>query len=414
MQNKRPQTNRFQYWPNWPNWRNWLLAGATISLVVALYAFQLGSFISLSPAEAATAAANQSLRAVAADPLNLPYKLLDSVFLHLPFGPLELRARAASIVLALGCSLLFYFIVRRWHGGTSAFLALLVFASSGWLLQTGRFGSGLIMLTFMVLAMIAAAVWINSSEPQPDGRPFLLYVFACCAALFVPAGLWFVLAATLVFRKKLLEHAREAGRLQLMAAGLLVIIALTSLAFAMVRQPDQAQQWIGLPLAYPEYIVMAKQAAASLAYLIARGPYLPEVWLAHTPVLDVASSVLLLLGAVFYARHWSNCRVKLLITFTLLGIVLITLHGAYALAYLVPIAYLVVATGLTYLIRQWYRVFPRNPFAHGLAVIALTGMLLAIGAYHTQRYFVAWRNNPDTAEAYRQAGSQPVAPGLIQ
>lgn len=395
------------------HWAKWLLIGSAIALIFSLYGYRLDSFISLSPIETATSTANQSLRAIVDDPVNLPYKLLDYVFLRLPLDMPAAQARAASVVLALGCALMFYMIIRRWYGGLPALFSALLFAPGGWLLQTGRFGSGLIMLTFMVLALIATYAWL-SKDSQPSGRSFILYNLITSAALLVPGGLWFVLVLGIIMHRKLIGYYKAASWWQRFSSLLPAASAAAMLSLAIWHQPAQVWHLLGIPANLPEYSILAKQAVASISYLIARGPFIPEVWLAHTPVLDVATTVLLLLGAIVFGRRWSSGRSILLLAFGLLGVVMVTLHGAYALAFIVPVVYIIAATGLIYLIRQWYRIFPRNPFAHGLAALSVVGLLCAIGSYHTQRYFVAWRHSPDTLQAYQPAAGTPKAPELVQ
>jgi uncharacterized protein (DUF58 family) len=141
---------------------------------------------------------------------------------------------------------------------------------------------------------------------------------------------------------------------------------------------------------------------------------MPEIWLAHTPLLDVASSAMFILGAIFYIRHFGNARVRLLLTFGLVSAVIIALQGAAALAYIVPLVYLVAATGIAYILHSWQRVFPRNPFAYWLSVGLLATLTVSVVSYHTQRYFVAWRNSPDTRLEYAAPEGNLKASNLIQ
>ncbi len=370
--------------------------GALVGAAI-LYFFQLGSFISLAPSETAAMMTNRSLNAISATPLNVPYQLLDWFFLHLPVGSLELRSRLASAGLALVCGGLFYMIVRRWYGLRTAVLATALFVPSGWLLHTGRYGTGLIMLTAMVLGLIATASWINSGKDRSWMLP--TYAIICGFALLVPGGVWFVAATTLILRKRLTTLWKSASQLQSVAVGGLAVSGIGSLVGGLILRPEQAKLWFGLPAQLPELIPLAKQAAGSLSYLVARGPFLPDFWLAHTPALDIAASVLLLLGVLFYSRHRGNARVQLLASFTLTSVGLIALNGAIAVSYIIPLVYLTVATGLAYLLHQWFGVFPNNPFARYLALSLICVLVGCAGVYHTQRYFIAWRNSPDTLQA---------------
>jgi hypothetical protein len=390
---------------------------ATIAAVLAamsLYLYKLGNFIGHSPTEAQTAAANASLRAIAGNPLNLPYKLADFIALQLPFGSLELKSRLASAALALLCGAVFFLLVRRWHGARNASLATALFIPAGWLLHTGRFGAGLILLTLMVLGLAAMSAWISGSEPEKKGLVLSAYGLTVALALLVPAGIWFTIAATLIVWPRLQEHFRESGTTARMIAAVLPALSLALVAVTLLRHPELYRQWLGLPAVLPDMITIGKQAIFSLSFLVVRGPFMPEAWLAHTPLLDVGSAALYMTGLLFYLKHRHNARVRLLAVFLLLGVGLVALHGAPALAYIVPVVYLVIATGLTYLLHQWLSVFPRNPLARSLALVLVGGIVLTIVGYHTQRYFAAWRHSPDTTAAYRADDSDLRHSNLIQ
>jgi len=380
----------------------------------ALYLFKLGRFIGHSPAETQTAAANGSWRIIAGNPLNLPYKLADFIALQLPFGSVELRSRLASAGIALLCAIVFFLLVRRWHGTRNAALATGLFVPAGWLLQTGRFGAGLVMLSFMVLGLTAMSAWISAATPDRRGWVLIVFGISVALSIVIPAGLWFVIAAALVVLPKLKEHIQAAAPRARVIAAAIPVLALALVAIALARHPELYRQWLGIPASIPDTITLGKQALTSLTHLVARGPFMPEVWLAHTPLLDVASSALLLTGVAFYAQRSNNPRVRLLTIYLILGIILVTLHGAPAMAYIMPTVYLIIATGLTYLLHQWLTIFPRNPFARSLAMLLVGGILLATVSYHTQRYFVAWRNSPDTLAAYGSTDSSLRRSNLIQ
>lgn len=389
-----------------------IVSAFAVAAVALLYLVQLGRFIAPSVTERQVAMVNGDLSNLIANPVNLPYKALDLVMLHLPIGSVALRSRLASAAIALLCCGLFYLLARRWHGTRNGILATLLFVPSSWMLHTGRFGAGLIMLTAVVLALVCTASWVSNAEA--DGKVVVWYAALCAIALTVPAGLWFVIATTLIIRKVLAEHVDEASGRQLLLAGSLLAAAVLIAAAATVRDTAVLGQWLGLPAVMPEWLILAKQAVQSLTFSALRGPFMPEIWLAHTPLLDGATTVLFIFGALFYLRHRSSARVVLLAVFALIAIALVSLHGAPALAYLVPLLYLVAATGLAALSHQWLKVFPRNPIARNSAIVLVAVLAVVTASYHGQRYFVAWRHSPDTAEAYRIDDSALSRSNLVQ
>lgn len=375
---------------------------ALLLLSIGLLGFRLGSFNSLSPIETKTIAINQFIRHIGGAPINLPYRFISHLSLMSPVGSDALLVRLPSMLVALLAVGLFFLIVRRWHGRRNAILPTLLFATSGWLLHAGRFGSGLIAITATILALIAASTWLsNANEDRDKGRKLLIFSIVVAVTLFIPAGIWFVLAACVVLREDIVAHFRTSPRVRRIASIAVVSLSVLAVTAAILHHPEQIGQWLGIPLQhFPDKQLLLKYAAGSITYLFARGPFMPELWLAHTPLLDIATAGLMLLGLAFYSRRWSSNRVQLLACFLVFAVILITLNGPYALAYMAPLVYLLAATGIVYLLHEWHVVFPRNPIARNLAIVLAVVMVLAATAYHTQRYYLAWHRSPDTRQAY--------------
>jgi hypothetical protein len=392
-----------------------LLAGGCLLLLgLVMYLFRLQPLIGAGGGEAQTIATLSTLHGLAGNPLLLPYKLAAFVLLRLPFDNL-LMVRAAAAGLALLAVGLFFVLAKRWYGLVGGFLGGLLFTISGWLLHTGRYGAGYIALVVMVLGLLSLTVWINSTNRS--GLALATMAAGYGLALYVPGGLWFVLASAVVCRRGIAEHLSRSRLGAYLAAGFLALLSAGGLALALARDSSLWHQWLAIPPVWPDMATLGKQAALSLSAFVLRGPGTPETWLAHTPILDVASSCLLLLGVLFYGRHRNNSRTVLLSLFLIIGILLTALNGAPALGMLVPTVYLIMVGGLAWLFYQWKKVFPRNPIAEVTALTLLGVLVVCTMAFHAERYFTAWRLSPDTVRTYRQA--QPASgskhlPYLIQ
>jgi hypothetical protein len=376
-----------------------------ISIVAAIiagsfYAFRLGTVIGAGSGELQTIQQLSSLHGIIDNPLVLPYKLIAFLMLQLPGNPV-IQVRLAAVLVALLSVSLFLLLAKRWYGAISGLATTTLFATSGWLLHTGRYGAGYISLVFVVISLMNVVVWLNNTDKS--GRALLIFGAVAGLALYVPAGIWFVIATIVLCRQALIKHYRQASPHQVFVGSVIALVLVSGLIAALLRDTSLIRQWLGLPAAFPNLIDLAKQAALSVSGFVLRGPSSSEVWLAHTPILDAASSVLLLIGVIFYGRHLRNIRTHLLLTFAAIGIVLTALNGAPALGYLVPTVYLVLGGGLAYYLHQWKKVFPRNPIAEATALTVLGILILCIIGFHGQRYFVAWRYNPNTIQAYRHA-----------
>lgn len=382
----------------------------SVALLV-LYGYRLAQLMPTAPGEQLTIQTLSHPSNLIDNPLLLPYKLLATLLLLLP-GDSTLLVRLASVILSVINVGLFFILARRWYGQLNGLAVTTLFAASGWLLQTGRYGAGYSALVLMVLGLLNITVWVNSTERS--NRAALLFAAVASLSLCIPGGLWFVLAATFICRQALAEHLREtAGTLLALSTAFLVgTAALLGLAF--FRDMSLLQQWLGLPMDMPSLLTAGKQAILSVSGFVMRGPVLPEVWLAHTPLLDVAAVAFVVLGLLFYRRHLRNARTHLLALFIVIGILLTTLNGATALSYLLPLVYFVLGGGFAYLLHQWKKVFPHNPIAEAAAFSLVGLLMLCMASFHIQRYFIAWRYSPSTTQAYRQPVTSNSLPYLIQ
>ncbi len=396
----------------WPK----LLAGsAMVAFVGGLLLVQLGSLVGPSATELHTIATDRSLSSLNDNLLLAPYKLLVYLLLQLPGSDL-LHVRLASVILTCLSIWLLFTLARRWYGTTNSIWVSIAFAASTWTLQIGRFGAAYSLIILTVLGLLNLASWIQTTREH--NKALITYALACGLALFTPGGIWFVLAITVLLYKPLLIHRTKAKPQQLAIAAGIFVALFVGIGSSLAQNMSTLAQWVGLPDQFPPLTLLLKQLAGSVSYVVLRGPVLQEFWLAHTPVLDVACSVFLIFGVIFYTRHLRNSRTKLLLSFASISVVLIALNGAAALNYLVPIVYLVLGGGLAYVMHQWNRVFPNNPIARTMAVLLVSGLLLAVVGFHTIRYFVAWHYSPDTAQAYgrQSTDSQPdkITTHLIQ
>ncbi|MBC7746932.1 hypothetical protein H7Y40_03040, partial [Pedobacter sp.] len=84
----------------------------------------------------------------------------------------------------------------------------------------------------------------------------------------------------------------------------------------------------------------------------------------------------------------------LLIWSSLIFLLILFNPAAVTVLYIPIILYL--AVGVETLIREWYRLFPRNPYARIAALIPLTILLVSISTSNIARYFYGYAYVPDT------------------
>lgn len=381
-----------------------ILTSLGLLIAAIIYVVRLGSLPAhMSVNELQTYQTNHSLYAILRNPLNAPYNLLYYLLLHIPGHALGI-ARLSSVLFALLAICLFFTIMLRWHGRRTAWMATILFASSGWLLHLGRLGTADITWIVIPLTLILLSSWLAKTERHS----LALIIFAVITGLmlFIPAAIWFVLAFILLESKELMAHRKESSVWQRLTAGAILFTFTAGLIF-LIHTSSHAnvliQQWAGIPHTLPSYISMLKLLVSSLIlYPFLRGPAVPELWLGHTPIMDVFTSTMCLIGAFFYITHFKNKRTRMLISLVTIGSILTALNGSAAMSFIVPVLYLIAATGITYLLHQWLTVFPRNPVARVAGVTLISFAIASAVTYHMISYFVAWQHNPDTVATFQR------------
>lgn len=379
---------------------------ASFGLLVAagLYVIRLGSLPAhMSANELQTYQSNHSLHAIAQTPLNAPYNIVDYLLLHIPGHTIGI-ARLTSVLFALLAICLFFTIMMRWHGKRTAWMATILFVTSGWLLHLGRLGTPNITLVLIPLVLILLNSWIAKTDHH--GLALIVVALVFGAMLYVPAAIWFVLVFLVLESKQLLAHRKKAKLWQRLIASMIVLVLTAMLVYLLHGSPQSNElirQWAGIPLVLPNYISMLKVWVSSLTlYPFFRGPAVPELWLGHTPIMDVFTSTMCLLGTYFYLTHFKNMRTRLLTTLIIIGSILTALNGPAAMSFIVPVLYLVAATGITYLLHQWLTVFPRNPVARFAGVTLIVIAIASAVTYHLISYYVAWQHNPDAVATFQK------------
>jgi hypothetical protein len=377
-----------------------ILFGALVALG-CMYVFRLGSltYQHVSTAEFISHASDTSLHAILHNPLNAPYKLLDYLFLLFNAHSVAC-ARLSSVAFAIAACALFFIIMLRWHGRRTAILSTTLFGTSGWLLHVGRLADGNSALLLIPLGLILFASWLNTTERH--GAALLYMTAASGLALFTPGAIWFLVAAYILIWEAVSEHITESKLWEKTLSIIVLLYFAVILVYVFYHTPHLYKTWLGLPAAWPSPLTALKQWVDTILFLFVRGPSNASMWLAHMPILDIFTAAMFLIGGYFYSAHYKNLRTQVLALFLVIGSALVALSGASAMNFIVPIIYLIAGTGLTYFLRKWLTVFPRNPLARGFGIGLIVIVVVAAALYHIRSYFVAWHHSPNTAQAFRK------------
>lgn len=376
-------------------WRPAMLAGFLAVLLYFLLWFKLGSLVAgLSPEEAIAqrhlALKDISFRSLLNNPLYLPYSLilyvLQALGLH---GPTALRG--VSAVIGTISAMAFYLIIRRWHTPRLALFGTLLFSTSSWFLHLSRYGSTDILYVG-IIAVLLTGVWLQQSK-----RRRLMLVFALLAGtlyIYVPGMIWFILIIGFWQARRLIGEMKRVPWWFNVLIGLGGVALLFPLGWSLVQNPLLIKPLLGLPERWPTICELLGNIINIPMHIFVRGPNDPAKWLPGTSYLDIFSGMMLIIGAYWSLFRFRLDRVRVTYGVLILGTLLIISGGPTSIALLLAPLYLLITAGMTFMLQQWFTVFPRNPIARSLGTSLLSLAVLVTVFYHINHYFIAWPHAP--------------------
>jgi hypothetical protein len=324
-----------------------------------------------------------------------PLKALELALLK--FTDLDVYLRLASVAFAVVTAIMLYLVIRKWHTRRITVMTMLMFISSSWFLHAGRLADPDILFLFQLPALLLVCLWILSKD---SSRTIPLAAVLLAAALYIPGSWIFIGAAVIAFRKFFFRKLKSLSRNNRIFSGTIFLTLVAPLIYSLVRNPGQIVTLLGInkDVSFAPNEI-GKRFIEIPHELFWSGPNEPVRWLADTPVLDVFSIAMLLLGVYAYRAGYFPAREKLVFTAGILAILLIGFGGLISLSLLLPVIYVLIANGLSYMLQSWFTVFPRNPLARSFGLIALIIVVTGSCIYGINRYYVAWPRSDATIQS---------------
>lgn len=371
-------------------------------LLVALLTISIGTIPrGLSEPEMASAAqsATSSINGLLfQSALDAPYKLLQKLSLW-AFEITPVAIKLPSILLALLSGVALALMLRRWFRINVAVLSGILIATSTPFLVMGRTGTSAIMAIFWLsIILLAATKMLHGKRHQYFWK--LLCFIAAALSLYTPLMTYPLLA--LLIAGMLHPHVRymlrKVSPLKFAGTIALCAILLAPLIWSVIQTPSIGLQLLGVPNEIPSWgQILANIQQVALAFF---GFTTVTTNTLVYPLFSAASLAIIVLGLLRTVVDGFSARSYLIIIWLVLVSPIVILNPETIMVYFMPIV-LLIAIGIETLIREWYRLFPKNPYARVAALIPLTILLVSISASNISRYFYGYLYAPDT-DAFRQ------------
>jgi hypothetical protein len=334
------------------------------------------------------------------DIVDLPYHALQKLSVQW-LGVTPLGVRLPSLTFGALTVLCVVLLLRRWFKLNVAAAAGLIFITSAWFLSFARLGTPAIMVVFWTSVLMLTATYV-SQETKAWKWWRVAFAMSAALSLYTPFMTYLFVAVALatIAQPHLRYLLRESSSGNVVIGGFFFVALLVPLGWGIYHNPSVIRDVLAVPSSLPDPIQFGKELLHAASNLI--NPYNNTTSEIVTPSLGIVTIMLLLIGGARLLRDVHSVRAHLLLIWAAVLVPIVAFNPTRLEALLLP-AELVIAIGLNQIIRYWYRLFPRNPYARLFGLIPLTILVFSIVQFNYQRYMLGMLYSEQAGKTFNQS-----------
>ena len=322
---------------------------------------------------------------------NLPYHMLQNASLAI-FGVSIISIKLTSTILAFLSIIGIVLLLRNWFKPSVGVLASLIAISTGQFIFIAQDGTPGILYLFWSVWLILIASLIAQ---QKKLRRILIISFAILAilSLYTPLSIYLIiaLASSAIIHPHLRFLVKQIPRLEIIIGTIVALVLISPLILTIVKSPELGLTLLGIPTQWPNF-------GANLASLSAQyfGFANPGGSTLMTPFFELGSMLIIALGIYSVIQNHATGKNYIITLWTILLVPIIIFNSDQTSITFLPLV-LLLASGLNKLISNWYKLFPRNPYARIGGLIPLTILASVLIFSGADRYAFGYRYDPSIA-----------------
>lgn len=379
--------------------RRYLLGYGAISLAVISLLVIAGLCVpgGLTKSEMDSVVISSSLSVESFNPewiIDLPYHILQRLSID-TFGISDLSIKLPSLVLATISIIGILLLLRMWFKGNVALLTTVLVVTTGQLLFIAQSGTPSIMYIFTTVWLLLAALLV--SRRTSHGAIWKLVLFIIVAiSLYTPLSTYIILAlvSAVILHPHLRYIVRRLSKVKVAFAFACALILIAPLIYAIVLQPNIGLTLLGIPKEWPHLVSNGVQILKQYFDFIT-----PTNGALITPIYGLGPMLLILLGALRLATTKYTARSYIISTWVILLLPVLLLNPNFVTVTFVPVI-LLMAMGIDSLLGNWYRLFPRNPYARVAGLIPLSILIGGMVISGVDRYMYGYQYDPQTTSHF--------------
>ena len=318
----------------------------------------------------------------------LPYRLFQAASISL-FGFNEFAIKLPSIILAALSAIGLLALLSMWFRKNVAIIGSIMAVSMGQFMLVAQSGhAGITYVFWSVSILLTASLIVRRGKYAPFWTVVAFVLSGL--SLYMPLNIYVILA--LILTTIVHPHARhilmrQTSKAALIIGSMLFMVIITPLVIGIIHDTQVLFELLGIPSSWPAIVENGRQIFHQYA-----GFYRPRNGLILQPVYSMGSLLLILLGLyqMFSTKYTTKSYI---ISFWLLFLLpFVLLNPSSVSVTFVPVA-LLLTQGIDYLIRSWYSLFPRNPYARVFGLLPLAVLVVGITVSNVDRYAYGFHYN---------------------
>lgn len=325
--------------------------------------------------------------------VNAPWLVLEALAIKL-YGMTIFALRLPALLLVVASILTMMLAIRAIYRPSLAMMGGLLMACSAFTISLGRAGTPAVMTVLLLTLAILLGYYVVNAKQKV--APAVGLALDLVALSYMSGGLYIVVALAVVAllhpksryiikrHKKLLAGIAVAYLILLLAPILLIVRGRTTLASLLA---------IGTPS-----LANLRQLASS--YVAGSAGLTGGLM---TPMLTITGAIMVVIGLITLVRQGGllSLRSYVIISLLVAGVSMTAFNPDYIYLLFIPTILLeVIAIG--YIVDKWHGLFPQNPYARSLAILALSILIGSISLLDINRYISAVNYQASVVYQYDQ------------
>ncbi len=379
-------------------WR--YIIGYSFAMVLIAGIFVLAAFLlpnGLRAEEKLTAIASGSYTYGQFNPdlvINLPYHLLQRTSFAV-LGVSTFTIKLPSIILGILTVVGVFLLLRQWFRRNVAITTGIVATTIPAMIFAAQDGTPMIfMLAVSIWLLLSATHVTRQHSPKLFWK--LLAVVLLSLNMYIPLGIYLNLAVitTMIFHPHIRLVMRRMNIHHILISIALSLIIMAPLIYSVTTSPGVGEQLLGIP----ESIPSIKDGLVSFATLLF-GSYNSRETATAPPILSLGVLAVVIIGIYRFVMIKHTARSYIIWFWALTLVPLVYLNQEY-ITYLLPLIILMIAMGINTLIREWYKMFPRNPYARVVGLLPLSFIIAGLAISGLSRFEIAYNYTPSIASSF--------------